>query len=266
MRELPITGVIGHSINSTVNNIGFAWHVSWPWMLAILPFNIVGNVYATLNQPATPEDIDPMVALVSFGLAILTMVAFASIAVNWHRYILLDEVPHGMERLRLDGLVWRYVGNTILMLLMLILGGMLVAAVLGLLMAGLVAALGKAGGIIVVPGFIALACAIIVYSYRLGIKLPAVALGRRDYRFRNALDDSAGNFWRFFGLGLLVALIMLLIGLIVFIPTYFLAQMQNKGVLAVLIAVQLVVNWVATIWTVTMLTSLYGYFAEKRNF
>jgi len=39
--------------------------------------------------------------------------------VNWHRYILLDEVPHGMERLRLDATVWRYVGNILLIALIL---------------------------------------------------------------------------------------------------------------------------------------------------
>jgi len=262
MRELPITGVIGHSINSTVNNIGFAWHVSWPWMLAILPFNIVGNIYATLNHPARPQDMDPKVAVVSFGLAILTLVAFASIAVNWHRYILLDEVPVGAERLRLDGLVWRYIGNTILI------GLILAAAAIPVMLVIVLLAflLGEVAAIVFVPAVIAMFFAFISYSYRLGIKLPGVALGREDYRFRDALEDSAGNFWRFVGLGVLVFLIMLVVGAIIGTPIYFIGATENKGLLAVLIAVQLVVNWIGTIWTVTMLTSLYGYFAEKRNF
>ena len=41
---------------------------------------------------------------------------------------------------------------------------------------------------------------------------------------------------------------------------------KNVGLMAVLIALQLVVNWIIAIWGVTMLTSLYGYFAENRNF
>ena len=262
MRELPFTGVIAHSINSTVNNVGFAWHVSWPWMLAILPFNVVGNTYVMLNQPATPQDVDPKVELVSFVLGVLTMVAFASIAVNWHRYILLDEVPQGMQRLRLDGPVWCYLGNTVLMVLIMMAVGIPIALILTLL----AVALGNASVIFVFPAYVALALALVSYSYRLGIKLPSVALGRRDYRFKHALSDSAGNFWRFVGLGVLVLIIMMIIGIVVGIPVYFLAQAENQGMLAVLIAVQLVVSWIATIWSVTMLTSLYGYFAENRNF
>ena len=55
------------------------------------------------------------------------------------------------------------------------------------------------------------------------------------------------------------------IALVVGVPTYFIMSAQSQVMLYVLIAVQLVVNWAATIWTVTMLTSLYGYFAERRN-
>jgi hypothetical protein len=36
--------------------------------------------------------------------------------------------------------------------------------------------------------------------------------------------------------------------------------------LFITIALQLVINWIATIFGVTMLTSLYGFFVEKREF
>ena len=45
---------------------------------------------------------------VTFTTAVLTAIIFSSIAVNWHRFILRNEVAEGSQRLRLDGLVWHY--------------------------------------------------------------------------------------------------------------------------------------------------------------
>lgn len=262
MRKLPVTSVIDHSFRSTWNNIAFAIHISWPWMLAFMPFNIAGNIYAFLNAPSSPEDFKPMVEVVNAGLGILTMLIFASIAVSWHRYILLDEVPQGLQRLRLDWTVWRYFGNSLLIILI-----MFVAALpVGFVVALALAALGPLSAVIAIPVVIAAMLAAISYSYRFGVKLPAVALERNDYRFKDALRDTEGNFWSFVGLGLLVFLIFAAVGIAVGAPVFFLASFANVGLMAVLIALQLVVNWIIAIWGVTMLTSLYGYFAENRNF
>lgn len=266
MRILPIFGLLGHSFKSTLSNLGFAFHISWPWMLAILPFNIAGNIYGVLNQPAAPGEVVASVLIVSLAIGLLTMVAFASIAVSWHRYILLDEVPHGWDRLRLDATVWRYFGNTILMILILFAGGLAIGIPVGIVIAILSYFAKQYVLILAIPAYLAMGLAAISYSYRFGIKLPGIALNRQDYTFRNALSDSAGNFWRFAGLGILVGLVLLALALVVGVPTYFITLSQNQGLLYVLIAVQLAVNWVATIWTVTMLTSQYGYFVEKRNF
>ena len=262
MRELPVTGVLGHSIKSTLNNIGFAFHVSWPWMLLILPFNIAGNAYVMLDRTGSPGQVNPATLAVSLFSGLLTMIAFSSIAVGWHRYILRDEVPQGSQRLRLDATVWRYFGNTILIVLM-----MAAAAIpIGILVIALSMVMGKASAVLIVPVYIAAILAAISYSYRLGIKLPAVAIGRPGYTFKTALADSAGNFWRFVGLGILVGLISIAFAVAVGVPAYLIAQSPSEPLLYVMIAVQLVINWLATVWTVTMLTSLYGYFAERRNF
>lgn len=260
MRQLPITGALAHSIKSTLNNIGFAFHVSWPWMLIILPFDLVGNAYAMLHQ--APGKMDPGVAVITIAVSLLTMIAFSSIAVSWHRYILMDEIPQGLQRLRLDATVWRYFGNTLLIILILVAA----AIPLGIVVVLLGIMLGEKSAILIIPAYAAAMLAAVSYSYRLGIKLPAIAIGRPAYAFKSALADSVGNFWRFVGLGILVGLISIGFALVVAVPAYFVGQLQNAALLYVIIAVQLLLNWLATVWTVTMLTSLYGYFAEGRNF
>jgi ABC-type xylose transport system permease subunit len=103
MKTLPVIAAFSHAIRSTNNNLSFAFRATWPWMLALLPVNIVGNLYILANSFGNPGEVNPKVLIPTFIMAIAGMVAFASIAVSWHRYILRDEIPRGMQRLRLDG-------------------------------------------------------------------------------------------------------------------------------------------------------------------
>ena len=262
MRNLEVIKAFSHSVKSVRDHFPFAFHVSWPWMLAILPINLFGNVYVLLNQPAGPKEIKPEIVIISILIGLCSAIAFSSIAVSWHRYILLGDVPQGWARLRIDNVVWRYFGNTILMALIGVAAGIGAAIIAGLL----VLIFHGFAAIILIPAGIAFFFAAISYGFRLGIKLPSIAIGRKDYRFGDALRDGQGNFWQFVGLAFLIFLTALIAGLIVAGIVYLIAQTGSQPLLFVSIAVQLFLNWLGTIWNVTILTSLYGFFAEKRDF
>ncbi|MBL8791523.1 MAG: hypothetical protein JNM45_13590, partial [Rhizobiales bacterium] len=176
MRTLPVTAAFGHVVRSTINNAGFAWKVSWPWMVVIIPINILAQLYGFTIEPGKTGATGPSLAL-GILIGLLTLFAFGSIAVSWHRYILLDEVPHGMARLRADNTVWRYFGNTLLIFLILMAGFLPVGLIAGVLMA----ALGNAGAIISLPIYLAAIIFGVAAFYRLSVKLPAVALERSDF-------------------------------------------------------------------------------------
>jgi hypothetical protein len=263
MRKLPIAAAFGHAFNSTVKNISFAFYASWPWMLAILPFNIFGNAYVMLNQLSEPlQSVSSGVVLVSILIGLLTMVAFASIAVNWHRYILLDEVPQGLQRLRLDVTVWSYIGNTILMVLM-IFAAELVFVIIGFIFYYL---LGNLSLVLIIPAATAFLLFLMAYFYRLSLKLPGIAVGNSDVNFGSALKATEGNNWPLIGLVLLILLIALAIGAVISGLTYVLTNSGSNSMLYVVIGVQFMVNWLTTIFGVTLLTSLYGFFIEGRDF
>jgi len=266
MRELPVGMAFNHAIKSTIDNLGFAFHLSWPWILVMLPVQLVGNLYLLaigLLEP-DPSNPDPRYFAVILVLGIVSILAFSSIAVSWHRYILRDEVPQGWQRLRLDGTVWRYIGNVILSFLAMFAVIFVTVFPTALLLTFVV------GGNAPVPLILVLAvtamCAAMIVFYRLSIKLPGVALERRDFRFGDAWRASAGNNWRMLGLVLLFFVAMLIIGLATAGISYALAQIAGTAGLAIVIAVQVVVNWVSTILGVTLLTSLYGFFVEGRDF
>lgn len=270
MRKLPVFKAMGHAIRSTTDNIGFAFHISWPWMLMLLPLNVATNLYLVLNELETAGEPNPAMLGKYFAvvtpLLLASVVAYASIAVNWHRYVLLDEIAEGWQRLRIDSLAWRYIGNFILIFLVL----MACAIPVGLAVA-LVSFLANAllGGemltILLIPSVVALYAFAFVASYRLMVKMPAIALGRSDFSMGDAWRATKGNSWRLLGLLILFALCILLIAVGMFAITYLFGLLGTVG-LSLAVAIQVMVNWVATILGVTLLTSLYGFFVEGREF
>ena len=270
MRKLPVFEALGHAFRSTTDNIGFAFHISWPWVLILLPFNVATNLYMVLNGLETGGEPDLSKIGTYFAVAapliLASIVAYASIAVNWHRYVLLDEIAQGWQRLRIDSLTWRYIGNFILVFLVLLACAIPVGLAIGLV--GFLAnALfgGDLAAVLLVPAVLALYAFAFVAAYRLSVKLPAIALGRRDFSMGDAWRATKGNSWRMLGLLILFLLCLLLIGLVMLAITYVFGLLGTVG-LSVAVAIQVMVNWVATILGVTLLTSLYGFFVEGREF
>ena len=77
-------------------------------------------------------------------IAAFSLVIFSSIAVNWHRYILLDEVTASEKIFRLDRPVWSYAGRTLLIMLVTLVPVVIFSLIF-------VAALPNLGPVLVVP-------------------------------------------------------------------------------------------------------------------
>jgi hypothetical protein len=273
MRQLPLFAAFKHVWATVFNNAGAAFRISWPWLLviAILTAFFVASS-PTLSGVSASKTSEGRILLLFSLLIVIFLLAFASIAVNWHRFVLLDEMPKGLQVLRIDGQVWRYLGNLFLI-------GLIVGLPFGISASVLVKLLGNCClpnpmlgrsmfdppvifGMLV---FFGLLLALNVIVTRLAIKLPAVALGRRDYGLGQAWNDSAGNFFPIMGYACLI-------GVSVLAPQKFLewvsGNMENSlGLLGTIqvVVVSVVVQWVALIVGISALTSLYGFFAERRG-
>lgn len=274
MRILPIGTAFGHVMSSTLNNLRFAFHSQWPWMLVwstllaglMLTMYVALGTTAGLSDPAVQEKMREMPGLAALfavwiiALLVVGLVAVASVAVNWHRYVLKDELPVGMARLRVDDLVWRYLGNVLLITLIAGLVGVPVAIVASLIFAFL----GPVGAPFILA---AILLAVMPVFYRLSVKLPAIAMGRKDFTLRDAWQTTQGNWWQIAGLAVLLTIISFAAALLMFGVTLLL-QMLLPGQLADLadLVVQLAANWVLTVLSITTLTSLYGFFVEGRDF
>src|SRR5439155_13916851 len=94
-----------------------AFRVAWPWYAIITPISLGFYFLLALATGGDPESSPALDFVVTLVAGAIAMMAASSIAVNWHRYILRDEVPRGGDVLRLDEVVWRYFGNMLLIML-----------------------------------------------------------------------------------------------------------------------------------------------------
>jgi hypothetical protein len=270
LRLLPVIPAVMHMWQSTINNLKFAFRAQWPWfaVLTVL-FSVLAlsnDLKITGDQAAleaelknNPEKAAMFVFSVFAGVG-AALLAFSSIAVSWHRYVLLDEVPQGLAALRVDSIVWRYLGNLMLLgvfMTVIALPLSLVPFPLMLSMPALAVGILMAYVIFVMMPIL----------YRLSIKLPAIALDRRDFKMGDAWNVSRGNWGQLIGVALLYSGGSWVIGLVLVGIATLLNTVFGPIVGFWLdIAIQTVINWVVTVMGITLLTSLYGFFVEKRDF
>jgi hypothetical protein len=248
MRKLSATKAILHALKSVWSFRAMAVRIVLFWAPVILALGAI-EIYA---GPPDPQALELGNAhLVQVLTTLVSLLAVCSVAVSWHRFILRDETTSG---LRLDKNVLLYAGNTILILLAMFLP--VFSAIIGALVALPIAALLGLAAMVLVGGAIT----------RLSIKLPAVALGDRGFRFRDAWAASAGNYWpcvAVFLLNMVVAAAGLLA--LVILSSLFALLGEIAASLAIL-AGGAILQLFFAVFNASIFTSLYGFFVERRDF
>jgi hypothetical protein len=248
MRKLSPLKAVSHALNSVWSFRNMALRIGIVWVPIMLAAGFIE--YYTGQPDPRSQELSPQ-ALVQVVTGIVSIIAICSIAVSWHRFILRDEPARG---LRLDTDVFRYAGNTVLIML-----AMLVPALVFLTVVTLAPG---AGAILGLPVII-LAGGVVT---RASIKLPAVALGNKDFSFRDAWTASEGNFWPCVGVFLINAAILLAILLVLTLVAGFLARLGEGLSLAFQLAAVAVLQLIYSIFNASIFTSLYGFFVERRDF
>lgn len=249
MRKLPPLNAIRHALSSVQRyaTVGIRFSLWWAAMLTGL------GVVNALTNPVMPDLEGPgQITPLDITSAVLGIIALSSIAVNWHRFILRDE--DSRQPMRLDGNVWRYAGNSLLAAIMAVTPVLILAIAL--------AFLPEIASVLLIPAALVAG----TFWLALSIKLPAVALGRKDFGFRDALAATQDNFWPLMSVFLINAAVMLAaFFIIILIASAFAVLSAVIGTL-VGVVLSMVFNVFYTLFFVSILSSLYGFFVEKRDF
>jgi hypothetical protein len=164
--------------------VGISSWMQWTWMADVLGADTGGML-----QRATLESSRPIELLILGYIAgLLPLIAGVSIAVAWHRRIILGEQPGLSGSNILAGELWRYIGVGILIMLVTTLPLVFILVLAVVLASQSIAAL---------VGLL-LCLAAIAVVLRLSLILPARAIGDVGLTIREAWHRTRGNTWRLF--------------------------------------------------------------------
>lgn len=266
-RKLPVVDSVKQALSFTLRHFGSLLAVSWKWLLLVilpalagytwfmLPFNeaIWEGLRSYPPEPPSPaimNEVMKKVMLASAALNLVVLIPYASIAVNWHRFVLRGEPARSANGLRLDTPVWRYIGVALLML------------AVGLLPQGmqLFAMLNPSDGSIVIllASFIAM-FVFICLIVRIWVVLPGIAVENSEATFTSTMRATRGHTFRMLGGLLLILLPLAVVTNVLVLPLAFV-----YGALAVTLmqAGLMLIYQVAGVVILTFLSIAYRFFYE----
>jgi hypothetical protein len=205
--KLPLRRTIGLSYSSYFNRFGDMMRISWLWLAAIAPLVVATSRLQTIwlarimsGDASAPPTLEQMSELAWLGN--ITNLAFifagVSIAVAWHRRLLLREAPGWSGSNLVTGNLWRYIGVGLAIGLIVLLPAAILMAII-IWLAPLLA--GREYGPSAPPLFLLIiviyiaACAVML---RLILLLPARAIGDQTLTFGQVWKRTRGNVWRIF--------------------------------------------------------------------
>jgi hypothetical protein len=272
------TEAAGMALRLTFGNLAASLRIALPWLLvlAVTPviltllfpgYRIVPQFpdFSTLATNPAPAGNSWLADLTYF---VVSVIAASSIAVCWQRYLLLDS-DGSEDFLRLDWPVWRYIGNVLLLNLLIFGAAFLVGLVGGFVTAIFAAVVGAIPALIVsaVIGIFVLSW-IVLAAYRLGVKLPAVAIGIEGYGFREAWADTRERGLRLLGFSLICGVVflgILLLGMLVVFGAITVFGMSSVLTAAVAVAASVAIVWLIAVFNASCMAVLYAILAEGRE-
>lgn len=223
------------------------------YLIYAIPALLLGLLFPPPTQPEQVAAAALSAAPAGLLSGILAIVVFVWIAVAWHRYILLDEQPAG----QLPAFNGRRMVNYGLYSIGIGFLGFIVSIVLAAIV-GIIAVplLGVVGGMI--TGLIGLAAALIIF-YRLAPLLPAIAIGK-PLTMGQAWEATNGANVPI----IILAVLSAVAALVIDIPAFIL---MNAGPIGGFLALlwTLCTGWVKMLVGVSILTTLYGHYVERRS-
>ena len=244
-----------HSIRQVFNNLGPALRISGVLYLVQVAASLVFGASFMFDSEANAAAMQAG-DFPWFGFVVVILVALVTslwIAVGWHRYVLRLELPAGIVPALHPDRMLAYFGRSILLGIVLLLIGMVIGFVVGLVLLPII---GRSPGMGTAFLFVVLIYVpVVVVSYRLSLSLPGAALGE-PMGFGASWEATRGAASDILVLGILSVVTAAVIDL----PPVWI--FPNLTILAT--AWQLVSSWVFLMVGISILTTLYGHYGERR--
>jgi hypothetical protein len=250
-RDLPISKAMSHIIGGIKAHWRPMLNLAVPWLALVALINIIG--LQIFPQPkSSPLQLD--LRWIDVVIIILNLIATASVAVSWHQFILRDAPLNNVKPFRVDKTVQLYFARVVLIDIVCFVPLLILVAIAEFL------------PVVVSPLILALVIQLGVVAYRISLGLPAIAINSAPISMKQSFEKTAGNNLRILGLLVIVHLILaaVLLGYI-FAVNFFQLLNPVMGLISVFI-LGIPATFFNMLLLVSLLTSLYGFFIEQRDF
>jgi hypothetical protein len=206
--KLPFWDTVSLSYSTYFRHFIDALRASWLWLLVVAVFTCFASwqqwswmaiAMANLKPGLPPQMSKPTEMVVLLNLDnILLLLAGVSIAVAWHRLMILDERPGFSGSNVVTKTLWRYIGMAIVVFLINFLPAAVVMfpAFYFLFPAKVVGGPPPPGLFAMIPLVLVLAAIGLAVAFRLSLLLPARAVDDLSITFKQAWLRTRGNTWR----------------------------------------------------------------------
>lgn len=238
--------IFTHSLRQVFGNMGAAVRVSLvPFIGLIVVFIVLGGGMMFSMMGRMEQGMEGGMGgggiLLMLVLGVVYVAVFTMIAVNWHRFVLLNEPVGWMPQVRMDRMV-AYFGTALLVGVIMVGLFLVVGLLIGLT--------GAVGVVIGVPVLVLL----VSQSFRFTTALPGAALGQGG-GISGAMAATSGEWLTFLALTVIYFVVGIVTGLI----AGLLSMIPILGIL-----IYIAYNWAAMMVGLSILTTLYGHYVEKR--
>jgi hypothetical protein len=258
MTNLPAYLIIFGGLRSFVENFRAFRRISLFWLGFCLPFYWVCKAYVFHKaQPVDVKKFDLLLFKANVTPAFVLSIAMASMAVSWHRHILNNTRP----RIVLDHAAWHYWWNGVAIVLM----TLIVMIPILVPVSAVGNAIGSTGTLSKYLGIVASSVVLSLISYRLSLKLPAQAIGRKPYGFKQSWRDTKGESLQFVIIGAVVACVGNLVVKVEEVLDHLATRFDSYVLLILGASVDAVLDLAFAGLGIAMLTYSYVYFAEGRE-
>jgi hypothetical protein len=195
-KKLPVFDTVGKAISYSLKNVVLMMRVSWLWVLIVLAAT-GALVLAVAGSDGG--------AAMWVGVGVVTIVYIAalySIAVAWHRGLLLGET-YGWFHLSFGYRELSYLGYALAVALI---GGSGILLGAAATFVGTALGASPGGGVVAIAAMVGVLAMIMMIS-RLQLVLPGSAVGDRRISLGRSFSLTTGNTWRITGGFLLIALL-----------------------------------------------------------
>jgi len=190
--KLPLRRTIQLAYTTFFDHFADVLRISWVWLVACALLSAMSSwLKISLAVDILRSGIVQYTPVVSWVIDSVFLIAFllagVSIAVAWHRVLILHEPPPPSGSNIASGRVWRYLGMALLITLLASIPGLAVIALVFL----------TSWGGLVIGVFVILVLAMLIGG-RLSVLLPSQAVDDRPLTLTEAWQLTRGNSWRLF--------------------------------------------------------------------